>query len=191
MAAAALLIRASAAATPPRPPCQNPGVSLPTPTTPEQCRCVRSAVVRHQADSVFSLRRLAHSRRPRHRGDDWVPAGRRRPSPARWSSTASPPAQPPSPLARWRRIRLDAMIFSHRLPGPAHAFLLQFLSVEPRAGSAESSNRRASAPRWPSRSLETAIQLSREIRDLAAPPSDRGLFLTEQAAPSRYNQGLR
>lgn len=60
----------------------------------------------------------------------------------------------------------DVMIFSHRLASPAHAFLLQFLAVEPvhALGVWEAQGFGAALG---IQALETALLLSREVRDLS------------------------
>ncbi|HEY3440235.1 MAG TPA: nicotinate-nucleotide--dimethylbenzimidazole phosphoribosyltransferase [Paludibaculum sp.] len=61
---------------------------------------------------------------------------------------------------------LDAMIFSHREPSDAHSFLLRFLSVDPllnlRISEAEGFGSALAI-----QTLESAIRLHREIRDLS------------------------
>ena len=61
---------------------------------------------------------------------------------------------------------LDGMIFSYRQPGAAHTFLLQFLAVEP-VLDLQISDPCGLASATAIQTLETAIVINREIRDLS------------------------
>ena len=142
---------------------QNPGVSNSDHTG--RVQSVRSAVVRHQAEAVShfgSLRTLGGLDIAAMTGFLLGAAVHRLPVviDGFTAGVAAAAARAMAPDS------LDAMIFSHRAPVAAHAFLLKFLSVDPLLdmGFVEASGFGSALGM---QMLETAILLRRETRDLS------------------------
>ncbi len=130
--------------------------------------CVRSAVIRHQSESVShfgSLRALGGLEIAAMAGFLLGAASRRLPVviDGLAAGAAAAVARAMAPDA------LDAMIFSHRLPDAAHASLLKFLAVEPLL-DLQISEAAGFGSVLGIQALELAVLLNLEIRDLTGTP---------------------
>lgn len=126
---------------------------------------VRSAVIRHQAEAVShfgSLRTLGGLDIAAMTGFLLGAAVHRLPVVIDGFTAGAAAAL----ARRMAPDSLDAMLFSHRAPDPAHAFLLKFLAVEPLL-DLQISEAAGFGSALLIQTLESAILLNREIRDLS------------------------